>query len=466
MRWYDSPNGVTVGREPAHSAGDGCGLTILNMKFIFNILAALLLSSSLLAQQIDSVFPRLRDERFWVSGQANFVFQAQPGLDARYSGNNSFSSRYEKATSRVLTLFTGMQLSRSFEVLADVEEAGGNGLSKGLGLAAPPNADFIGEDTFGQRPYISRLMLHAVIGLSHETVEAQRGPLSTFGVLPAKRIEFRAGKFGVVDFFDTNAAGSDTHLGFLNSATMQNAAYDYPADASGYSWGAMAEYTSPRYSIRFAEALMPSTPGGERLVWNLRRAHSENVEVQVPISPIRRKPAVVRALAFVNHGAMGNYRAALTEGKTFLDTSAATKYGFGFNVEQALARGVTAFARVGWNDGRSGSFCYAEVDNTASAGLLMSGELWRRRFDRAGIGIASNGISAVHREYLAEGGSGMMLGDGALRYGRENGIEGFYTLRVQRGIYVSPSVQWIANPGTNHDRGAALIASFRTHVEF
>ena len=59
-----------------------------------------------------------------------------------------------------------------------------------------------------------------------------------------------------------------------------------------------------------------------------------------------------------------------------------------------------------------------------------------------------------------------MLGDGNLRYGHERALESFYTYHVRRGVYLSPSLQWIASPGYNRDRGAVLIASLRTHVEF
>jgi len=34
------------------------------------------------------------------------------------------------------------------------------------------------------------------------------------------------------------------------------------------------------------------------------------------------------------------------------------KYGFGLNVEQELAKDVGAFARLGWNDGKTESFAF------------------------------------------------------------------------------------------------------------
>src|ERR1700756_3938964 len=76
----------------------------------------------------ETFFPH-PDARYWVSGQANFIFQSNPPFYAAYNGPNSFLNRYEKATSRVLTLFTGLKLNDSTELLFDIEETGGSGLS-------------------------------------------------------------------------------------------------------------------------------------------------------------------------------------------------------------------------------------------------------------------------------------------------------------------------------------------------
>src|SRR5579864_3572098 len=87
----------------------------------------------------DAVLPHFRDGRLWVSGQTNFIFQTHPGFSAKYSGPNSLVSNYEKATSRVMTLYTGLQVNKSTEVVVHIEEAGGNGLSTALGLAGFSN---------------------------------------------------------------------------------------------------------------------------------------------------------------------------------------------------------------------------------------------------------------------------------------------------------------------------------------
>jgi hypothetical protein len=39
--------------------------------------------------------------------------------------------------------------------------------------------------------------------------------------------------------------------------------------------------------------------------------------------------------------------------------------------------------------------------------------------DKEGIAFVSNALSGDHRRYLALGGKGFIIGDGALNYGRE-----------------------------------------------
>ena len=190
----------------------------------------------------DSVFPHLRDGRFWVSGQANFIFQTHPSFYAKYTGPNSLLPNYEKATSRVLSLYAGFQVNGSTEVVATIEEAGGAGISQALGIAGFSNLDVVRNPTLNQEPYLARAVFHKVIALSDKRIEAERGPMSTFSELPERRLEIRAGKFSTVDFFDLNSVGSDSHLQFMNWSTAQNGAYDYAADTRGYTWGVVGEY--------------------------------------------------------------------------------------------------------------------------------------------------------------------------------------------------------------------------------
>ncbi len=425
-------------------------------------------------QSPESMLPHFKDTRFWLSGQANFIFQTHPDFHAPYSGPHSLNPRYEKATSRLMTLYTGMRLNNSFEVLVDIEEAGGAALTTGLGLAGNTDLDIVRNPLLSKAPYLARCMVHKVFALSKDKIENQRNFFSLFEELPRRRLEVRFGKFSMADFFDVNSVGSDTHFQFTNWTIDNNGAWDYAADTRGYTVGATADYEDRNWGFRVAEALMPKVANGIDLVWKPWQAHAENFEYELRHGVIPRKAGAVRLLAYTNAANMGIYRDQIIKAAEQDPTPDITahpwhitrKYGFGINAEQNLTPYLTAFARFGWDDGKTESFAYTEVDQTFAEGMGANGTWWHRKQDRAGLAFVSNAIKKDHQDYLAAGGLGFLLGDGRLNYGRENILETYYTLHAWRGIYLAPGVQHIVNPGYNRDRGPVLVPTFRAHIEF
>jgi high affinity Mn2+ porin len=422
-----------------------------------------------------TIFEHSSVGRYWISGQANVILQAHPAFWAKYSGTNSLRAEAEHATSNVLTFFTSYLFNSTTEGIFDVESAGGHGLSAALGLAGFTNLDVVRSPDLGQTPYLARLMIHKIIPLGDKSVESGRGPLSLFTTLPENRLEFRLGKFSLVDFFDVNAAGSDSHLQFMNWADANNGAFDYAANTRGYTWGALVEYQCRRWGARYAEALEPKVANGPHLDANIFRAHSENFEVELRHHILFRQQGTVRFLTFVNHGDMGNYREAIhafQAGRTSVPNVVLTrqqgrvKYGFGLNVEQPITQAIRAFGRFGWNEGHYESFAYTEVDQTVDFGADLRGEKWHRQLDKIGAAFISNAISGDHRRYLALGGLGFLLGDGGLTYGRERIFEGYYTFHVWRGVFASFDLQHVDNPGYNRDRGPVWVPGLRAHVDF
>ncbi len=423
----------------------------------------------------ESMFPHFKDSRFWLSGQANFIFQTHPDFHADYSGPHSLSPHYDKATSRVMTLYTGVRLNNSTELLVDIEEAGGAALSTGLGLAGNTDLDIVRNPLLSKAPYLGRGMIHKVFALSKDKTENQRSFLSLFDELPRRRLEIRFGKFSMPDFFDMNSVGTDTHFQFMNWSVDNNGAWDYAADTRGYTVGFTADYEDRNWGFRFGEGLMPKVANGIDLVWRPWQAHAENWEYELRHGVIPKRAGVVRLLAYTNYANMGIYRDAVAQFKeglvplpdiTHHPWHITRKYGFGVNVEQNLTRYFTAYARWGWDNGKTESFAYTEVDFTFNQGVGVNGALWHRKQDRAGIAFVSNGIKKDHQVYLADGGLGFLLGDGGLNYGRENIVESYYTAHVWRGLYLAPGVQHINNPGYNRDRGPVLVPTLRAHVEF
>jgi high affinity Mn2+ porin len=142
------------------------------------------------------------------------------------------------------------------------------------------------------------------------------------------------------------------------------------------------------------------------------------------------------------------------------------KTGVGLNVEYACTTAVRVFARTGWNEGHNESFAYTEVNNSVQAGGDLAGGLWNRAHDPLGAAFVSNGLSPAHQDYLALGGDGFLLGDGALRYGREAILETYYTAHLWRGLSAAASLQFIDHPGYNRDRGPVVVEMLRLHAEF
>jgi hypothetical protein len=194
----------------------------MNIKNLVRVVPLLISLIGVLAAQevaddkpLLTIFPH-PEGRFWISGQANFIFQGHGGFPALYSGPNSLKNTSEHALSRVFTLHTGVEVMRGTELLFDVESTGGRGISDALGLAGFTNVDVVRNPDLGPRPYIARIMVHQTIALSGAESEQERNPLSISKTVPEKRLEIRLGKFSAADFFDTNSVGSDGHLQFTN----------------------------------------------------------------------------------------------------------------------------------------------------------------------------------------------------------------------------------------------------------
>jgi len=423
-----------------------------------------------------TMFPHPEWDRLWLSGQANFISQWHPAFHSPYQGKNSLTPDAQDATSRVLTLYTGLRLSNSTEFLCDVQETGGHGLSEALGVAGFFNLDVVRNPNLGAAPYVARLMWHQIIPLGHETIVSERNPFSLFRQLPKRRLELRFGKMSLADFFDLNTYGTDSGFQFMNWTVDNNGAYDYAADTRGFTFAALLEYHDRNYVFRFAEALMPKVANGIHLDADLSRARSENFELELHPHLIPAQSTTLRLLSFINHANMGDYRQQVDNWLADPTTPApeitnhrlqtTVKYGFGINVEQSLTDWAGLFGRWGWNEGQHESYAYTEVDQTWQVGAAANGQRWGRRADRAGLVFVTNGINHEHARYLAYGGLGFLLGDGKLNYGRENIVESYYTLHVWRGIFTAFDLQYMNNPGYNRDRGPVIVPSLRLHLEF
>jgi len=95
------------------------------------------------SDETPTMFPHSEWSRFWISGQTNFISQWHAPFHSPCQGPNSLPPEAQDATSRVLTLFTGLRLNHTAELLLDVQETGGHGIGEALGLAGFTNLDVV-----------------------------------------------------------------------------------------------------------------------------------------------------------------------------------------------------------------------------------------------------------------------------------------------------------------------------------
>ena len=404
------------------------------------------------------------------------IFQAHPSFHTTYRGQNSLSSEKEKAFSITSTLFIGRALWRGASFYFNPEMAGGRGLSSTLGVAGFPNGETFRIGNPDPTIYVGRLFYRQYIALHHSAwVDKPSDVNQVQEKIPVSRLTINAGKFGLADFFDANPVSHDPRSDFMNWSLMNNGAYDYAANTRGYTVGLVIEYIEPGWAIRAGTALVPTYANGPYLDHNYFKSNSETVELEKNFT-IHQLPGTVRLLGYFNVSKAPNYDALVQAKVDGTDSSldaiygkqyGGKKIGFGLNADQLLSKYVHAFVRLGWNDGKTATWAFAEIDNTLSGGIKILGELWKRKADDIGLALVSNGISSNHRNFLNAGGYGFMIGDGKLpNYGREGIMEAFYQAKILNFLWGTIDYQFIANPAYNTDRGPAHVFSARVHVEF
>ena len=413
----------------------------------------------------------------WLLGtQVNVITQHLWPLNSLYASTKSLLAGGDTKTSHAYGIYAGAKMSRRLDGYLDVEMIRGGGISQVTGLGGPTNGDVIrqGSADLGTGPYVARAYLRYTIARSGGAFDTlARAQDQVPSIVASRRIEVFAGKLALSDLFDLNRYANSTRTQFMDWALFQNSAWDFAADTRGYTNGVAVAWITPRVALRVGSFQMPTEANGNKFDSDLRRAHGDQGELTVALPWTQ---TVARLLAFDNHARMGSYADALARARANGSTPdivgddrpGRSKYGAGLNIEQPLAdSGETgAFSRLGWSDGRSESFAFTEVDRHASLGVQVSGAKWRRPLDRFAVAGVVHAISQVHADYLAAGGSGFLLGDGRLRYGREQIVEAYYRLQLGTYMQVSPDVQVIHSPGYNRDRGPASVAGVRFNLRY
>jgi high affinity Mn2+ porin len=407
--------------------------------------------------------------------QQTLIDQWHNNLHTPYAGAYSLADRESAKLSYTSTVFIGRRLWPGGRIFLNPEVAGGSGLSGARGIAGFVNGETFRIGDPAPQLYLARLYLRQVFGLGGpvENVEDDLNQLA--GPHPTRYLAVNVGKFGIADYFDQNSYSHDPRTQFLNWSLMSAGGWDYPANTRGYTVGAVVEYVTPHWALRLGSTAMPTTANGPDLDRHYRRAHAETVEL-TKVYHLRGHQGTLRLLGFRNVAAMGSYRQAVATAQlsgqqpdvTTARQAGRSKIGFAINAEQEISASVGLFARLSYNDGRNETWAFTEIDQSACLGLTAAGTRWHRPDDRLGAAMVVNGISAAHRAYLAAGGYGFIIGDGALRYAPEAIGEVYYSIAFPRyHSSLSPDYQLVINPAYNRDRrGPVHVAAVRLHVEF
>ncbi len=409
-----------------------------------------------------------RTERWNIHFQATSVAQHHWTFPSKYDGINSLPPHPENRVSLTSTAFLIFRINRHLELVLNPEIAGGKGFGDVTGIAGFTNGEIPRVSSATPKLYLARGYLRATWAIGHDTEYVENGVNQLAGVQPQSRFTVIVGRFAVTDYFDCNAYSHDPRTQFMNWSLMYNGAWDYPSDVRGYTIGTMEELALRNWSLRFASVMEPTVANGPDLDTRFSKNRSEVVEWELRYKP-RSRSGKLRVLAFLNREHAGTFREAMLLGRPpDLDPtrrSGTKKYGFGLNLEQALTSDIGVFARYGWSDGKTEAWAFTQIDRSLSGGISIGGRLWKRPLDNVGAGLVRNYLSGDQRSFLAAGGIGFIIGDGALTYRPEESVEVYYAWHPTKTWTITGDYQHIRNPAYNQDRGPVSVASLRLHWE-
>ena len=408
---------------------------------------------------------------FALHGQFTYVEQEDSGFRAPYRGLNSLTPRSGKETADA-TLYLGLALWRGAEIWMNPEIDQGFGLDNTLGAAGFPSGEAykVGRN----QPYLRlpRLFVRDTINGegNRQRIEAAANWLA--GDQSVNRWVITLGKFAVTDIFDSNQYAHDPREDFLNWTAVDAGAFDYAADAWGFTVGAAAEWYRGRWTLRGGVFDLSNVPNSPHLEPGFH-------EFQILLEAEHRHEMAGRSgkvimTVFDSRGRMGLLSAAVQLAERNgapVDISRVREYrsrlGVDLNLEQQLASDLGLFVRVSKAAGNVEAYEFSDIDRSVSAGLSLKGSGWSRGRDRVGVAAINNGISAARQQYLNAGGLGILIGDGKLPHPAvEQIIETYYCAALLRQAEFSLDYQWIKSPGYNRDRGPASVFAVRVHARF
>ena len=424
-------------------------------------------------KSLTSATPTEETANWSLHAQDTDIVQSVPDFDSPYRGTNSLTPDQTRETVTV-TLFIARRLWDGATVFVDPEYAQGQGLNGTHGVAGFLNGEATKAGSLRGKFDIERLVFSQVIGLGGEQEDVADGPNLIAGKRDINRLTVVAGKMAATDYFDDNSYSHDDRTQFLNWSLWESGAWDYPADSKGYTYGLVLDYNRKSWALRYGALALTRVANGIAIASNVGQSLGQVAEFEGRYT-FFGQPGKARLLGFANHAHMGVYRDALDElradpglGQPDITRSRAYrwKYGGAVNLEQSITGDLGAFLRLSLDDGRTETWEFTEIDRSAALGLSLKGTRWNRTDDTVGLAGAVNGLSVDHRDFLAAGGTGILLGDGRLNYAPEALLEFYYDAKLCTFAHLMFDYQFVKNPGYNADRGPVSALAARLHLEY
>jgi hypothetical protein len=417
-----------------------------------------------------------------IHGQTTYINQRYKNFNSSYSGQNSLRAQNSMSYSWSGTLFMGARIAPDTDIYFNPEVVSGVPFSGLVGLGGFTNGEGSKASGTQAKFYSARAFARHTINQEGDKLVLEDQANQITQTISSNRVVLTGGQFSTLDIFDDSRYAKDPRIQFMNWGNMTYLAYDYAADARGYSWGLAGEWYLDNWVMRASRMLAPKSPNGRDLNWQIFNAYGDQVEVERQHN-IADLPGKVSILAYRNKMILARFEDATnyidqnpgarqgTQAINNVRNSNQIKTGIGMHGEQALTKDLGIYGRAFTSDGKTETMSFTEADNSISVGMGMNGTSWQRPSDSVGISMMQNGLSSYRRGYLQAGGVSYFIGDYAspsqtISYSPERIGEIYYNATVIKNVLAGVNFQHVINPAYNSARGPVNILSFRVHAEF
>lgn len=417
-------------------------------------------------------------------GQTTYINQRYNNFNSGYSGMNSLSAQKSMSYTWSGTLFFGARLAPNTDIYFNPEVVSGVPFSGLVGLGGFTNGEATKANGAQAKFYSARAFARQTFNQEGEKVLLENDANQVTQTVSSNRVVVTAGQFSTLDIFDDSKYAKDPRIQFMNWGNMTYLAYDYAADARGYSWGLAGEWYLQNWVLRASRMITPKTPNGLNLNWQIFNAYGDQFEIErqhnlgdlpgkVSVLAYRNKMILARFSDATNYLLANNAQG--TQAINNVRNNYQYKTGVGLHGEQALTKDLGIYGRIFTSDGHTETMSFTEADNSISVGMGMNGTSWSRPSDSIGISVMQNGLSSYRKNYLQAGGISYFIGDTpspyagpgqTINYRPERIGEIYYNALLVKNVLLGVNFQHINNPAYNAARGPVNIASFRIHAEF